>query len=142
MTKNFCCVVMLLLLCACVKPALAMGELITVTKETQAQLGLNYTLVAERIDTQAVLVQMEIPRTGKLKNIRSVSMRIGEGRPIVAAALQTTPGKNGSWIVSFQVSPDLAEKCSIDLIIPSAMRTYEVYAVELKGYMTRANVFR
>ena len=99
-------------------------------------MGLNYTLIAERVDAEAVLVQIEIPREGKLKNLRSVSMRIGPERPLVAATLQTTPGKNGSWVVSFQLSPDLADKCSIDLIDPSSGRTYVVYAVELKGYIT------
>jgi hypothetical protein len=79
---------------------------------------------------------MEIPRQGKLRDLRSVSMRIGPGRPVVAATLQTTPGKNGSWVVSFQVSPELADKCSVDLIVPQSGRTYVVYAVALKGYIT------
>ena len=135
--KLFWVTVMLLVCaCACIQHASAMGSLIEVTKETQAKLGLNYTLVADRVDDEAVLVRMEIPRTGKLKTLRSVSMRIGSGRPLVAATLQTTPGKNGSWVVSFQVSPDLADKCSIDLIVPSDGLTYEVYAVEVKGYVT------
>ena len=99
------------------------------------KLGLDFTLDAERVDAEAVLVRMEIQRTGKLKNLRSVSMRIGSGRPLVAATLQTTPGKKGSWVVTFQVSPELADKCSVDLIVPVAGRTYLVYAVELKGYV-------
>lgn len=135
MAKKLLWVTMLLMLCACLRHALAMGEVIEVTRETQAQLGLNYTLVAEKVDEEAVLVSMEIPRKGKLKNLRSVSMRIGPGRPIVAATLQTTPGKNGSWGVAFQVSPELADKCSVDLIVPSELRSYVVYAVELKGYV-------
>jgi hypothetical protein len=114
-----------------------MGSVTAVTKQTQAKLGLNFTLVADRVDDEAVLVRMEIPREGKLKHLRSVSLRIGPGRPLVAATLQTTPGKNGSWVVSFQLCPDLADKCSIDLIVPSDPLPYEVYyAVELKGYVT------
>jgi hypothetical protein len=135
MAKKYVWITMLLL-CACLPHALAMGSLIEVTKATQAKLGLKYTLVAERVDAEAVLVRMEISRQGKLKNLRSVSMRIGTGRPQVAATLQTTPGKKDSWIVSFQLSPELADRCFIDLIVPSDSLSYEVYAVELKGYVT------
>jgi len=116
-----------------------MGEVIEVTKKTQAKLGLVFTLAAERVDEQAVLVRMEIPRTGKLKALRSVGMRIGPGRPIVYATLQPTPGRGGSWSMSFQVSPELADKCSIDLTTPHDPppgMSYLVYAVELKDYIT------
>jgi len=114
-----------------------MGELMTVTKETQAKLGLKYTLVADRVDDEAVLVQIEIPRKGKLKTLRSVSMRIGNGRPKVAATLQTTTDKNGSWTAAFQVSPDLAESFYIDLVVPTPQSgmEYVVYAIGLKGYV-------
>jgi hypothetical protein len=138
MVKKIALITTILMLCACIQQAFAMGELIVVTKQTQAKLGLKFTLVAERVDKEAVLVQMEVPREGKLKTLRSVSMRIGSGRPIVAATLQTTPGKNGSWVVSFQVSPEMADKCSVDLIVPSegGGMEYLVYAVEIKGYVT------
>ena len=136
MAKKFLWVMIALMLCAHIQPAFAMGSVAVVKKETQAQMGLTYTLVAERVDAEAVLVSMEIPRQGKLKDLRSVSMRIGPGRPLVSATLQTTIGKNGSWTVSFQVSPELADKCSVDLIVPHSTRTYTVYAVELKGYVT------
>ena len=137
MAKKFVWLVAALLLLARPPQAFAMGSVTTVTKETQSKLGLNYTLIADRADAEAVLVRMEIPRKGKLKTLRSVSMRIGAGRPRVAATLQTTPGKDGSWVVSFQLSPALAEDCSIDLIVPSQdPMSYEVYAVELKGYVT------
>jgi hypothetical protein len=137
MAKMFVGVAVLLMLCVCIQPAFALGSVIIVTRETQAKLGLNYTLVADRVDAEAVLVRMEIPRNGKLKDLRSVKMRIGSGRPLVSATLQTTPGKDGVWVVSFQLTPDLADKCSIDLILPSKdALTYEVYGVELKGYVT------
>ena len=137
MVKKFVWVAFTLVFCACLQHAFAMGELMVVTKETQAKLGLKYTLVAARVDDEAVLVQIEIPRKGKLKTLRSVSMRIGNGRPKVAATLQTTTGKNGSWTAAFQVSPDLAESCYIDLVVPSPQSgmEYVVYAVELKGYV-------
>ena len=137
MAKKLVWLMAALLLLARPPQALAMGSLITVTKETQSKLGLNYTLVADRADAEAVLVRMEIPRKGKLKTLRSVSMRIGTGRPRVSATLQTTPGKDGSWVVSFQLAPALTEECWVDLIVPSdEPMSYEVYAVELKGYVT------
>lgn len=136
MAKRFVWGVMLVMLCASLQHAVAMGQLISVTKETQAKQGLIFTLEAVRVDDEAVLVRMEIPRQGKLKNVRSIGMRIGSGRPLVYAPLQTTPGKNGSLVVTFQVSPTLADKCSVDLTIPHSARSYEVYAVELKGYIT------
>jgi hypothetical protein len=119
-----------------------MGELIHITKETQAKQGLKYTLTAERVSKDVVLVQMEIPREGKLKDIRSISMSIGrrkavdEGSPMLAAPLHIRTGKNDSRIVSFQLTSDLADRCSIDLWMPYVDLSYDVYAVELKGYIT------
>lgn len=139
MAKKFIWATAILMLCACIQQAFAMGELIVVTKQTQSKLGLKYTLVAERVNKEVVMVQVEIPREGKLKELRTVSMTIGQGsgRPIVAATLQTTPGKKGSWVVSFQVSPEMADKCSVDLVVPTGGgMEYVVYAVELKGYVT------
>jgi hypothetical protein len=139
MAKKLVLVTMVLMLCACIQQAFAMGELIVVTKQTQAKLGLKFTLVAERVDKEAVLVQMEVPREGKLKTLRSVSMTIGQGSgsPMLHAALHTTPGKNGSWSATFQLSPELADKCSVDLVVPNVGGVeYVVYAVQLKGYVT------
>jgi hypothetical protein len=136
MGKSLIGLAVVAMLCGWVQSALAMGSVVLVTKENQGKLGLNFALVADRVDSEAVLVRMEIPRDGKLKNVRSVSMRIGPGRPIVAATLQTTAGKSGAWMVMFQVSPELAEKCSVDLVVPSSdPMSYLVYAVELKGYV-------
>ena len=137
MGKKAVWVTIVLILCACIQQAFAMGELVVVTKATQAKLGLNFTLVAERVDAEAVLVRIEVPRAGKLKTLRNIGMSIGQGRPIVAATLQTTTGKDGSWIANFQVSPEMADKCSIDLLVPDVSGDeYLVYAVQLKGYVT------
>lgn len=126
------------MLCLYIQPAFALGVLTIVTKETQAQLGLNFSLIAERVDKEAVLVKMEIPVEGKLVNLKKVNMTIGSGRPLLSANLDTTLGKNGSLIVSFQISPELAEKCSIYLgpTIESRRRLSHHYAVQLKGYVT------
>ncbi len=139
MSRRFVSTAIMLMLCTCIQSAFALGIVVIVTKETQAKLGLDYKLVAERVDAEAVLVRMEIPRTGKLKDITGVRMRIGPGRPIVAATLQTTTSKDGVWVVSFQLSPALAEKCSIDLVGPMKDRSYGVYSIELKGYVTARN---
>lgn len=135
MKKKFACAAITLLLCVGLPSAFAMGSLAVVTKATQAKMGLDYTLIADRADAEAVLVRMEIPRKGKLQNIRTVEMRIGEGRPLVSAPLRTTTEKNGAWIASFQVSSELANHCYIDLTVPKD-GGYEVYAVEVKGYVT------
>jgi len=138
MKKRLMGMMVVVMLCACLRSAFAMGSVTVVTKDNQAELGFDYTLVAERISDKAVLVQMEIFREGKLKDLRSVKLTIGqgEGTPLLSAPLQTKPGKGGAWLVSFQLSPELADQCSIDLTVPSAPRTYEIYAAELKGYVT------
>ena len=118
--------------------------LIAVTKETQAKIGVEFTLTATRVSETAVLVEMEIPRKGKLRNLKDVSLDIGDyhpgvsSSPLLAANLQTTPGKNNSLIVSFQLSPELADKCSIRLgpLEPAVAMSWEYYAVMLKGYVT------
>lgn len=128
-----------------------LGYIIKVTKQTQAKEGLNFTLVANRVSPEAVLVSMEIPREGKLKDVRSVTMNIrpilppSQSRPVshsplVYATLQTTETKKGVWSVSFQLASDLAERCSVDLLIPKGLREYFHYAVELKEYITDASL--
>ena len=137
MMKRIGLVVFVLLVGGFIQHALALGNVVTVTKQTQDKIGLTYSLKAGRVDDEAVLVQMEIPRTGKLKDLRSVSMRIGPGRPEVSAVLQTNAGKDGAWVVNFQLSPAMADKCSVDLNTPISGRTYVIYAVELKEYVTK-----
>ncbi len=142
MARKFAWITVLLMVCACIRFAFAMGEVVIVTKETQAKLGLNFSLEAERVSKEVVLVRVEVPREGKLKALRSVGMSIGKtkafenGSPMLSAQLQTTPGKNGSWVATFQLAPELADKCSVDLNVPESDRTYTIYAVELKGYVT------
>ncbi|MBB6048765.1 hypothetical protein [Armatimonas rosea] len=123
-----------------------LGYVIRVTKQTQAKEGLNYTLEARRVSPEAVLVSMEIPREGKLKDMSHVTMDIRPNlpptngpvsySPLVSAPLLVTVGKNGAWSVSFQLASELAERCSVDLLIPKGPRGYFYYAVELKEYIT------
>ena len=126
-----------------------LGYVIRVTKQTQAKEGLNYTLEAKRVSPEAVLVSMEIPREGKLKDMSRVTMSIRpllpnsrsgpvSYSPLVSAPLLTTESKKGVWSVSFQLASELAERCSVDLLIPKAFE-YFYYAVELKEYITDAS---
>ena len=119
-----------------------LGGLVPVTKATQAKEGLIFTLTAERVSPEVVMVQMEIPREGKLKALRSVGMSLGKtkafesGSPALSAQLQTTTGPNNSWVAHFQLTPELADRCTVDLNVPSGPMWYVIYAVEVKGYIT------
>ena len=127
-----------------------LGFVIAVTKQTQAREGLSYTLEARRVSPEVVMVTMEIPREGKLKDVRSVTMEIRPHlpktngpvsySPLVSAILQTTEAKKGVWTVSFQLAAELAERCSVNLLIPGGpgRKGYFYYAVELKEYITDA----
>lgn len=128
----------LFVLLACIQPALALGVVEIVTKETQAKMGLDFTLTAERLSREAVLVRMEIPNKGNLRNLKGVTLSIGSGSPEVHAPLRTTSGKDGSLAVSFQLSPELAGRASIGLgpTILSRPTLSHHYAVELRGYIT------
>ncbi len=144
MAKKFVWVLIALMLLARMPQAFALSELITVTKTTQAKLGAKFTLSAVRVSDTAVLVRMEIPKEGKLRDLKRVTMDIGtyspgvSSSPQVSADLETTPGKNGSLVVTFQLSPELVDKCSIRLgpLAPAIPMSYVYYAVELKGYIT------
>ena len=144
MAKKSVWVLLALLALAPLPNASAMSELISVTKATQAKVGVRFTLSAVRVSETAVLVRMEIPKEGKLKNIKRISLDIGTyppgvmTSPQVSADLETTSGKNGALIVSFQLSPEMAEKCSLRLspLDPAVPMSYEYYSVELKGYVT------
>ncbi|WP_395138068.1 hypothetical protein, partial [Armatimonas sp.] len=87
---------------------------------------------------------------GKLKDMSRVTMSIRpllpnsrsgpiSYSPLVSAPLQVTVGKSGVWSVSFQLASELAERCSVDLLIPKGSREYFSYAVELKEYITDAS---
>lgn len=135
MAKKLALAAVLLILCVSLPNSLALGGLVYVTKETQKELQLDFTLQAEKVDAEAVIVRMEVRKTGKLAKLRHISLDIGSGRPMVHAILQTSKGKDASESVTFQVSPELAQKTYIGLNVPSATRSYTIYSVELKGYI-------
>jgi hypothetical protein len=140
MSTNWTRIVIVLLLGLAAIRAAAMGEVVLVTRQNQEKLGLRFTLTAERVSNEAVLVRIEAPRQGKLRGLRLVSMTVGrEGTPLVHAPLYTTAGKDGAWVATFQLSPELADRCTVDLTTPfdpPSARSYLIYAVELKGYIT------
>ena len=129
-----------LMLLGQVEQAGALSTSQTVTKETQAREGLDFSLSAVRESDEAVIVRMEIPKKGKLQNLQKVRMVISEGKSILLwSNLEITTTEDGASVVSFQISPDLADKCSISLVTESSKTgpaNEFAYAVELKGYIT------
>ena len=133
------------LLMVAIPKAFAMHEVIVVTKATQIKMGVKFTLTAQRVSDTAIIVRMEIPKEGKLKELKRVTLDIGDYKPgapsspWVSVDLHTSPGKNGSLIVSFQLSPEMADKCSIDLgpLDPAIPESLVYYSVQFKGYITK-----
>ena len=137
--------VLLAMFCLAVSSAhaKAMSSLILVTKQNQAEVGVKFQLSAERVSDTSVIVKMQVPRAGTLKELKRVSMDIGDYKPGIStspmlyADLQTTQGKDGSLTVSFQLSPQMAEKCSILLgPLTPAKPTREYYSVSLQSFVT------
>jgi hypothetical protein len=77
--------------------AFALSELILVTKANQAKLGVQFTLSAIKVSDTAVMVEMEIPKQSKLKDLKKVTMDIGDYKagvltsPMVSASLRRSP---------------------------------------------------
>lgn len=142
MKQRWMVMVAVAMVMACVRPTGAMSEGYVVTKATQGEIGVEFTLSAVRLSKAAISVEMAIPVKGKLQHLKSVELRIGQGAPLLSATLEAKPDKNGTRVVQFQIAPELAEKCSIDLVVatvPVNGLDYEhFYAVELKGYITAA----
>ena len=143
MAKRLIWVLVVLMLLARTPRAFAMSELILVTRDNQAKVGVQFSLSAEQVSETAVIFRMEIPRKGKLKELRRVNLDIGDYKPgvgsspTVSANLETTEGRGGSLIVSFQLSPQMAEQGSILLgPLTPLTPTTEYYSVELKSYIT------
>lgn len=127
-------------LSVCAPSVFALRGVMLVTKDTQAKLGLVFTLIAEKKSEDVVIIDMEIPRKGKLKSLHSVDLNLGtpSGYPAISAPLQTKTGKNGAWLVRLQLSPEMAEKCSLDLSAdapPTAGVEGIVYSVAIKTYI-------
>ena len=117
----------------------ALGVFTVVTRETQEKEGLVYTLSAVRVSPDVVMVNLEIPNQGKLRDIKRIGLQIGggNGSPELYASLNTTSDKKDTWAVSFQLSPALANKTDLWLgptLLSRPMLSHH-YAVQLKGYI-------
>ena len=106
-----------------------------VTKATQKEHGLTYNLKAEKVG-DIVLVSMEIPRAGKLKELESVALDLSvNGRVPLHAPLAMTENR-GVTSVRFQVGTEHVQNCSIKLFLKMHGRSGEFYGVQLKDYVT------
>lgn len=113
----------------------AMRDGWTVTRATQKQFGLNYKLQAEKVG-DIVMVSMEIPRFGKLKDLEQIQLQFaGERRTPLSAPLAMTE-KNGILSGRFQVGTEFVPQCSIMLLLKMRGRSGEFYSVQLKDYVT------
>ncbi|MGV3723241.1 MAG: hypothetical protein ACO1SX_20260 [Actinomycetota bacterium] len=106
-----------------------------VTKATQKEHGLTYNLQAEK-SGDVVLVTMEIPRAGKLKELESVALEMSGERRVPLHAPLAMSQKNGVASVRFQVGTEFVQNCSIMLFLRMHGRTGQFYGVQLKDYVT------
>jgi hypothetical protein len=106
-----------------------------VTKATQKELGLTYDLLAEKVG-DVVLVSMEIPKDGKLKELESASFSMSEGSRTPLYVPMAMTEKKGVVSLRFQVGTEHVEKCSVGLYLKMHGRSGEFYAVMLKDYVT------
>ncbi|MDB6124254.1 MAG: hypothetical protein JWQ71_3247 [Pedosphaera sp.] len=118
-------------------PALMVGHL--VTKQTQFDNDMKFTLSAIKESNEAVLVRMIVPREGKLKDHQKVMLELNEGKQILLqTAVETGSDVAGATVISFQISPALADKYYVNLFteISTNGPAYTSYfSVELKGYV-------
>ena len=118
----------------------ALGVFTVVTKETQAKEGLVYTLSAVRVSNEVVMVELEIPNEGKLRDIKRVALELGggNGSPELYVPLNTASEKKDTWAVSFQLSPAFANKASLWLgpTLLSRPTLSHHYALQLSTYLT------
>jgi hypothetical protein len=101
-------------------PALMMGQV--VTKQTQSHYGLKFALSAIKESSEAVVVQMTVPKEGK--------------QILLQTGIETRSDASGATIISFQISPDLADKYHLNLFTEISHGYATYFSVELKGYVT------
>ncbi len=110
-----------------------------VNRETQAKLGLEFTLTAE-LKEGAMYVKIEAPRKGRLATLSMVQIDVkdADGKEVLAAPVATTDVK-GVMHAQFRLAPQLAARCTIILETEASMsneRDFAVnYLIALKGYL-------
>ena len=110
-----------------------------VTKETQEKLGLEFDLSAAA-DENSVLVLLKIPKEGKLKDVIEIRLSIpaeDQKHFLVRAPLEMRE-KDGAVGIYAQLSPELAEKAAIDLVMEHGRREF-FYHVRLADYIEKRN---
>jgi hypothetical protein len=131
-----------LLLAVAAAPAHAVIVVIPVTKDTQAKVGLDFTLFAVR-EADVVWVRFECPRKDKLRELAGINLEIkdAKGHEIVLAPLEITEEK-GVIKTHFRLKPEHAERCNIVLIAeqskPPEPAFGRYYSIQLKEYVGRA----
>ena len=136
--KSMLTVAALVIFLAWDSPAVARGLGKLVTKETQEKLGLDFDLSATSDDDSALII-LRIPKAGKLKDVQEVRLSISADNQkhfLVRAPLEMRD-KDGAISVSAQLSPELANKAAIDLVMEQGRREF-FYHVRLSDYITRA----
>jgi hypothetical protein len=119
-------------------PAFSRGVGKLVTKQTQEKLGLEFDLSAAA-DENSALVILKIPKSGKLKDVLEVRLSISaedQKHFLVRAPLEMRE-KDGAVAVSAQLSPELAEKAAIELVMTKGRNEF-FYHVRLSDYIVRA----
>lgn len=119
--------------------ATALGVVTVVTKETQAKEGLEFTLNAVRVSDKVVMVQMEIPNKGNLRDLEAVHLWVGkDDTPELYTPLEMKRGKDNQISVTFQLSPEMASRADIWLgpTVLSQPTLRHHYVVRLPGYIT------
>jgi hypothetical protein len=123
------------LVCLSAGESQALRQGFIVTKATQKQHGLTYNLKAEQAG-DIVLVTMEIPRAGKLKELESVALEFSGDRRVPLHAPLAMSQQNGVSNVRFQVGTEFVQNCSIMLFLKMHGRSGEFYGILLKDYVT------
>ena len=97
-------------------PMVSFGALtiLPVTKDTQEETGLVFTLTAVRDPSNIIFVTLKVPRKGKLAYLRSIDLTLREGnRHILIAPLRTEDVEDRVAGVHFRIEAELAEKSTI-----------------------------
>lgn len=131
------------MLFAWMQSAFSMTQGIIVTATTQYDQGLDFTLTTTPERDATVIVRMEIPQKGKLKNLAALQMELNDDKGTLLVAPLAPTTHNGVVSVSFQIARKLVAQCAINLF-PERNQDdprYSIfYAVRLKSYVPAAAV--
>lgn len=142
MTRASLFLTVIVFLTAFAERGFALVELQPVTRDSQAQQGLDFTLSAIH-ESGTVWVQLTVPRKGKLATLSRVQLEVkdAKGQEVLLAPLATTD-ENGATTGYFRLTPEHAARCNVILVTeeskPPAPYYALNYSVSLNGYVTGA----